>query len=292
MKEIYIFLKSWGIIILAAIMTLIFIRPIFRFLPGWFYGIYFEIFPRVSPQKVENVSNAIKASPSETSAVASTFAGTLGPSIALLAAFLTFIAFWIQYRANRIQSSYIKQQRFEDIFFRLLDIHKRTVDSMDIRSSDDASKIKATGNECFRNMHNKFKKDLGDKKDVSEIEKVYDDIQDFYKHDLHHYFRFIYHMLKFINNANIPEEEKFKYSSILRATLSAYELEMIFYNGLHYHGNTHLKPLMEYFSFLKNLDRSLLFNKTQMKGYHKLAFAASDEREILMKDWKGKNSKK
>ncbi|KIO52060.1 putative phage abortive infection protein [Flavobacterium hibernum] len=160
---------------------------------------------------------------------------------------------------------------------------------MDIRGSKDSTKVKATGYECFRWIYKKFKKKVDNEKDITKIKNNYDKIQDFYKHDLHHYYRFLYHILKFIKSAEIPDTEKFKYSSILRATLSAYELEMIFHNGLHSHGSSHFKPLLEYFSFLKNMDKSLLFNQNQMKSYHDVAFAPSSQRENLLKDWKVKN---
>jgi hypothetical protein len=93
-------------------------------------------------------------------------------------------------------------------------------------------------------------------------------------------------MLKSIKNAEINDAEKFKYASILRATLSAYELAMIFYNGMHDNGKTHFKPLIEEYSFLKNLDDSLVLSMQQkLDNYHKLAFASSNERIYLLPKW-------
>jgi hypothetical protein len=274
MKKIKHFLASWGIIILVGILLYFVFKLAVNEIPGWYKDSYTTIYPK-----------KVNLTPQTTSYISNTFSATLGPLIAMLAAYLTFIAFWIQYRANKIQSNYIKQQRFEDTFFRLVDLHKRNLDSMDIRDAKDKTKILAIGNESFRAMYEDMESSLKKSTNMEEIKTIYDKLQVHYKTDLHHYFRFLYHTLKFIKNAEISEQDKFKYSSILRATLSAYELALLFYNGIHPHGITHFKPLIEYFSFLKNLDTTLLFNEEQMTEYHKLAYAASGERKELLKDW-------
>ncbi len=45
---------------------------------------------------------------------------------------------------------------------------------------------------------------------------------------------------------------------MLRATLSRYELVWLYYNGLSENGREKLKPLMEYYSILKNIRVELL----------------------------------
>ena len=75
-----------------------------------------------------------------------------------------------------------------------------------------------------------------------------------------HYFRHLYTIIKFIDTAEFIEdfEEKYKYTSIVRATLSPYELVWLFYNSLSKMGNTKFKPLIERYSLLKNLRKDLL----------------------------------
>jgi len=286
-KKLLFLESSWTAIIVFGFLLIPSFNLFVNYFPKYFYNSYFEIF---STKEFSKATSVNPITPDITSAVISTISDGLGPIIAIIAAYLTFIAFWTQYKANNIQINYVRQQRFEDTFFRLLDIHKRNVDSMDIRATKDATRVKATGNECFQWIYKRFKKETGSDKSIINIKNNYDKIQDFYKHDLHHYYRFLYHILKFIKSSEISETDKFKYSSILRATLSAYELEMIFHNGLHEHGTSHFKPLIEYFSFLKNMDESLLFNKDQKKGYHKLAFAPSSQRDNLLIDWLTKNA--
>ena len=55
----------------------------------------------------------------------------------------------------------------------------------------------------------------------------------------------------------ISFEEKYEYTSMLRATLSRYELVWLYYNGLSY-GKEKLKPLIERYAMLNNLRDDLL----------------------------------
>ncbi len=68
----------------------------------------------------------------KTGPIGDTFGGTVGPIIALFASFLTFLAFYIQYRANVLQRKDIKLERFESKYFELIELHKANVDEIDI----------------------------------------------------------------------------------------------------------------------------------------------------------------
>ncbi|HXU25922.1 MAG TPA: putative phage abortive infection protein, partial [Bacteroidia bacterium] len=296
METIVKFLKLFSVPIIIVFSIIFFAPALVNFFTKWFANMYYDIFPNIIAQKtvptqsiVSQTGNTID--PAITGQIGDTFGGTLGPVIATLAAFLTFLAFWVQYRANQQQENYIKQQRFEDAFFRLLDHHKKNVDSMDVRETDNPLNVKAVGYECFRSMYLLLEKNIGENKQKENVNNKYDLIQKHFRHDLHHYFRFLYHILKFIKQSDISEEDKFKYTSILRASLSAYEIIFIFCNCLHENGNSHFKPLVEEFSFLKNRDDSLIFNLEQKKEYDDLAFASSSERPKLLKEWKIKQRK-
>lgn len=74
-----------------------------------------------------------------------------------------------------------------------------------------------------------------------------------------HYFRHFYAILKFIKrNEWLGREKQYEYASMLRATLSRYELVWLYYNGLSVYGKDKLKPLIEEFTMLKNLRIELL----------------------------------
>jgi Putative phage abortive infection protein len=79
---------------------------------------------------------------SKTGNIGDTFGGILGPFIAIVAAVLTFFAFYIQYQANEQQKGDLKIERFENKFYELLKLHKTNVDEMKIGSD-------IQGRNCF-----------------------------------------------------------------------------------------------------------------------------------------------
>jgi hypothetical protein len=99
----------------------------------------------------------------ETGAIGDTINGISGPFIALIAAILTFLAFYIQYKANiqqrdQFNKSFEKQkeesleqekiwraERFENRFYELLKLHKANVDELHIEN-------KLFGRKCFEPM--------------------------------------------------------------------------------------------------------------------------------------------
>lgn len=61
---------------------------------------------------------------------------------------------------------------------------------------------------------------------------------------LGHYFRHLFQIIKLISEEKIlPEDEKYKYSKIVRALLSDYEQILLYYNSLSVMGASWIKPL-------------------------------------------------
>ena len=75
-----------------------------------------------------------------------------------------------------------------------------------------------------------------------------------------HYFRHLYRMIKFIDTTDLLEndDERYEYTSIVRATLSRFELVWLYYNCLFGIGNLKFKPLIEKYALFKNLRDDLL----------------------------------
>lgn len=71
-----------------------------------------------------------------------------------------------------------------------------------------------------------------------------------------HYFRHLYTILKFVEENNwLGEEKQYQYATFVRATLSRYELVMLYYNGF-FHPK--MKKIMERYSILNNIRTELL----------------------------------
>lgn len=75
-----------------------------------------------------------------------TFGGFVNPIVAIVAALLTFLAFYVQYLANqKIQEQFLAQQS-SDHFYKMLDIHIKNVEAFEIKTKNVVSK----GNQWFK----------------------------------------------------------------------------------------------------------------------------------------------
>lgn len=64
---------------------------------------------------------------SNTGEVGDTIGGIMGPFVAIAAAILTFLAFWVQFKANEQQRNDIAKERFESKFYELLHLHRENL---------------------------------------------------------------------------------------------------------------------------------------------------------------------
>ena len=71
--------------------------------------------------------------------IGDTVGGIMGPFIAIIVAFLTFMAFWVQYKANEqlrvtneAQNKTTAIEQFENNFFELIHLHKQNLDEISI----------------------------------------------------------------------------------------------------------------------------------------------------------------
>lgn len=69
---------------------------------------------------------------SQTGQIGDTIGGTMGPFVAIVAAILTFIAFWVQYQANIKQREDIAIERIEGKYYKMLDIYSSMVNSLNV----------------------------------------------------------------------------------------------------------------------------------------------------------------
>lgn len=178
----------------------------------------------------------------------------------------------------QFQNETLRVQKFENTFFQMLNLLSDSVNSLDLINS----KSVISGRDCYKQFYFEFRQCIIN--DFSGIEYDYQ-LKDatiketiygynlFYtirKSDLSHYFKTLYHIVKFIDNSNVTNKKQ--YISIARAQLSSYEQILLLYNCLHQNGIMKFKPLIEKYAFLKGFDLSLLINKEDYKEYKLSAF--------------------
>ena len=230
----------------------------------------------------------------ETGQIGDTIGGIMGPIIAMIAAYLTFIAFWVQKQANELQRRDIKVERFNSNFYNLLNVHEQITSSLEfntyLRLNGKNEPITYHGRELFyyafelnaeydndnnmigEGMRGRMLKE-GPLAYMDSLTPTYFD----------HYFRNMYRIVKYIDEINVfddlPQNEadskKHEYVAILRSTLSRYELVWLFYNALSEYGRDKFKPLIEKYALLNNIRVELLVNMNDVKQFDARAFGGT-----------------
>lgn len=192
----------------------------------------------------------------------------------------------------KIQSDTLKKQQFESTFFNLLNIHHMIVNSLDLTSirnkhpkndprvvlnltpverRETVTEI-TTGRDCFvkfskglKNQYNNIKSEYPTLPQLELAQKAYLKYYKRHQSDLGHYFRNLYHIFKFIKSSK--EEDKNRYTSIVRAQLSNDELVLLFYNCLVEQGEK-FRPYIEEFHLLKNINPETLIEPDKHPGLY------------------------
>ncbi len=94
------------------------------------------------------------------------------------------------------------------------------------------------------------------------------------EHEVGHYFRNFYRILKFVDESDLENKEE--YAGILRAQMSSYELLLTFCSTLHTVG-AKLEPLVERYGMFDNLQVKRLFDPdNEVRLYKRSAYGSQD----------------
>jgi hypothetical protein len=145
----------------------------------------------------------------------------------------------------------------------MLNLHNSIVGSMNANWRGQDEKEIGRGafivyNNVLKDKYWKFKKSLGiPGGEEVWIEGSFDEFWKAYHQELGHYFRFLYNMIRFIDESSFSEEKK--YIRLVRAQLSDYELVILFYNSISEQGKNFRDYVIKY-DLLDNMNDSLLFD--------------------------------
>lgn len=198
-----------------------------------------------------------------------------------------------------IQNSTLKYQRFENTFFNLLSLHHQIVSGIDEieekkttivrrnillerkegyqREPETIEHITINGRDVFKKYYIRLLNLIQKTPDIDYLDsykKLYQVVQT----DFGHYFRNLYRIIKFIDETDFHEKEvdnytiQYKYTSMVRAQLSDYELLWIFYNCLSENGIEKFKPYIEKYTLLKNMPKDKVHDKEILNLYKETAF--------------------
>lgn len=240
-------------------------------------------------------------SDSSLNSLGDTIAGTVGPIWSLASFFVVYIAFLGQKQQILHQQMEIKQntlelqltrkeiisqnlemvqqnkhlalQRIETTFFNLLNHHANTVKDLHFYSQRAHKDYR--GRETFQSKYNQIM-DLLNK----NIPLVKESATQFIIEEnkiFGHYFRGLYHILKYIDSSTDPDS-KYKYTSILRASIDSYEYLLLFVYGISNYGFDYFRPLVEKYSLFKGFDQTLLTGVNPTDFYDEVAFFTNSQR--------------
>jgi hypothetical protein len=169
------------------------------------------------------------------------------------------------------QNKTLRQQRFENTFFQLLNNFIRLADE-----------VKTSKNRVFENfhqgilvkMHNiqinsrPYQGSINDMKNtlksstIEQAKKGYIEFHKREKQEVDIYIRSLYHLLKFIDNSQV--DDKVFYANLVRTKLTEHELAFIFYDCLGYPNSANFKTLIEKYALLEHLNQELVFNQEHL----------------------------
>jgi hypothetical protein len=227
--------------------------------------------------------------------------GVTAPFLSLAAFVLLYLTYKSQKEELADSKKILKEQnttqqtqRFETTFFNLLNLHHSIVNNIDLEIKDKhTDEWKGThwyeteikkGRDCFLTFYSGFKTAYKKQKannsrfegtllvedsELLTVKKAYYEFFGKHHYDLGHYFRNLYHLIKFIDKSEMPDKQM--YVSLVRAQLSSHELLLIFYNCVSDYGQK-FTPYMTTYHFLKNMPTELLLDKSHEDFYESAAF--------------------
>ncbi len=140
MKKIKSFLKDWWLPLTIGVFFFFNWKQLISFFSIEVIKLYYH-----------SIGHPLEYDASVTGTIGDTFGGTVGPIVALIASYLTFIAFWAQYKANEQQKRDLQIERFESKFYNLIEIHRNNVNEIMI------GKSLLIGRKAFISMFNELK---------------------------------------------------------------------------------------------------------------------------------------
>jgi hypothetical protein len=175
------------------------------------------------------------------------------------------------------QSQTLKLQQFETTFFNLLNTHREVLNNivsseMDpVLQREKEPKVLVYGNSALFNIWMVFLMRLAKWDNVPEdkVDEVYFGLTKDYRPFLEPYFMTVYHMMKFIDRAEIYD--KLEYARLYRAQLTVHELKHLFYD-CRLPIASKLKALMEKYNMFTRLQNRDVVDERHKEAFSKSAF--------------------
>ena len=177
-----------------------------------------------------------------------------------------------------LQNETLRLQSFENTFFQLLSLQNDIVNSIDLARTD-TGEVTVKGRDCFRVFYASFcarwkeqrPEDAGPTT-LDRIRRTYLNFSAEIEAEAGHYFLTLYNILKYVDSSDVAHKKR--YTNLVRAQLSSFEVALLFYTCLSERGEKKFKPLIERYAMLKMLPREELLDPAHVDLYEVNAFGS------------------
>lgn len=145
---------------------------------------------------------------------------------------------------ERNQVELDRRTMFESTFFNLLSYFRDIARETDLGTGDD----RKVSRDAFQKICSRM---LNFHKANGNLYLAWDSTINYYKNDLNHYFRLLYHIIKYVDQQQ--SIDRYFYIRLVRATLSESEIILLFANCAVGEGREKFKPLVETYALLHNV---------------------------------------
>ena len=147
-------------------------------------------------------------------------------------------------RQRRLRQASESRQLFEQTFFKMLEALREIVKEIDVGTGENRKQSR----DAFQALVSKLRRRISSSPDLCA---TWLQLANEYKNDLNHYFRFLYHIVVYVD---LQESvDRYSYVRLLRASLSEAELVLLALNCSVGEGVEKFKPLIEKYALLHNL---------------------------------------
>jgi hypothetical protein len=164
------------------------------------------------------------------------------------------------------------RQGFENKFFQLLRFHHDIVNAVRVKPTSvglfSASGSALSGREAFHALYNRFVDHYNAKYKKNPqappdrlASEAYASFYEEHQESLGHYFRNLYHLVKFVDRSSVDAKDKEFYTHLVRAQMSSDELLLLFYNCHSSFGRRKFYPLVERYALVENMSQGDLASR-------------------------------
>lgn len=207
--------------------------------------------------------NDISGDPDDFGVFGDYVGGVINCAVGVISVVFIYKAYVAQNEMNRKQDELLKRQQFESTFFNMLSTQREILNEISVVDCFNETQKGLKAVALIRcDIEQDLDKELHGSKLLSKEQKlklknkvhdVYDEIFKLHASQIGHYFRHLYHILKFVHEGWKKDNDRKVYYDIAQAQMSTDELYLTAINGISVYGRRNLLPLLNRSSFLENL---------------------------------------